>query len=243
MSKEMDLKATTPAGPREVPAGVGSPSGVASSPRPSELVVRIVLGVIAAILVILAWQAPLWRSSLNAPQYPGGLNIAVYGDRVEGDVREVSALNHYVGMKPYDIDEFPEVALWTPTIVAALGAIAVSVIYGRRLPGRIARLAIWAIPVGILVDVQFRLYQFGHELVTEPRPALPIDPFTPKVIGPTKVLNFTNWAMPGLAVWLLLGAAALLSFGPGLGRRVSGLARWLDQPVGTRTTDPDPASS
>ena len=197
-----------------------------------DLVIRIVVGVAAAVLIVLAWKAPIWRSSLDAPQYPGGLALVAYGDRVEGDTREISALNHYVGMKSFDIADFPEMKLWTPTIFAALGAVVVSVIYGKRWPGRAARIAIWLIPIGILLVIQFRLYQYGHDLVTDPRPALKLDPFTPKVIGSTEVLNFTNRALPGLSILLLLGAAALLSFGPAVPGAVGRLGRWLNQPVG-----------
>ncbi len=195
---------------------------------------RVVLGVVAAVLVALAYRSPLWTSTLHAPQYPQGLRVIVYGDRVAGDVEEVSALNHYVGMKPYDIDRFPEVKLWAPTVAAALLAVGVSQVGGRRWPGRLARLFLWAVPIGVLADIQWRLYGFGHDLVTDPRPALPLEPFTPRVVGPTRVLNFTNTAWPGRGVLLLLAAAALLSFGPGLGRALRRLGRWLDQPVGTR---------
>lgn len=198
---------------------------------------RAALGVVAAALVAAAYRAPLWTSTLHAPQYPQGLRVIVYGDRVGGDVREVSALNHYVGMRPYDIDAFPEVKLWGPTILAALVAVGISQAFDRRWPGRLARLFLWAVPIGVLVDIQWRLYGFGHDLVTDPRPALPLEPFTPWVIGPTRVLNFTNTAWPGRGVLLLSGAAALLSFGPGLGRAFRRLARWLDQPVGTRAAE------
>lgn len=228
----MDTQAAT-----SVPTG-GTPDD-ASPSRPGrfDLGVRIGIGVVAGILIVLAFRSPIWRSSLDAPQYPGGLELIAYGDRVEGDVREISALNHYVGMRGFDIADFPEMKLWGPTILACLAAVVVSTIYGKRLAGRLARLFIWGVPFGILAVIQLRLYQYGHDLTTDPRPALAIEPFTPKVVGPTKVLNFTNWAMPGLAVFLLLGAAALLSFGPGLRRSAGRVAHWLDQPVGGEKPD------
>lgn len=214
-------------------AGAGTAVGIG---RPSRRgwVGRAALGAVALALVALAYRAPLWTSTLHAPQYPQGLRVIVYGDRVGGDVREVSALNHYVGIKPYDIDAFPEVKLWGPTILAALAAVGVSQVFDRRWPGRLARLFLWAVPLGVLADIQWRLYGFGHDLVTDPRPALPLEPFTPWVIGTTRVLNFTNTAVPGRGVLLLFAAAAVLSFGPGLGRALRRLARWLDQPVGAR---------
>jgi nitrous oxidase accessory protein len=220
------VEATTPSAVSEPSSGPGASRAVAGR------VGRIALGVAAAILIGLAYRSPLWVSTLRAPQYPDGLRIVVYGDRIAGDVREVDALNHYVGLRTFDIDDLPEVALWGPMIVASVGAVVLSQLCGRRWPGRLARLALWAVPVGVLADIQWRLYRFGHDLVTEPRPALPIEPFTPKVIGPTRILNFTNVAWPGRGVLLLFGAAALLSFGPGLARGVRRLARWLDQPVG-----------
>jgi copper chaperone NosL len=220
---------------------LGEASGDGSPPRPGrlDLAVRIGVGVVAAVLIALAFWAPIWGSSLDAPQYPGGLELIAYGGRVEGDVREISALNHYVGMRGFDVADFPEMKLWGPTILACLAAVVVSTIYGKRLVGRLARLFVWSVPFGILALIQLRLYQYGHDLTTDPRPALTIEPFTPKVVGPTKVLNFTNWAMPGLAIFFLLGAAALLSFGPGLRHTVGQVAHWLDQPMGGEETTAD----
>jgi len=222
----------------ETQAAVSNPTdGAEVDPPPRieriDLTARIVFGVAAAILLVLAVRAPLWTSDLNAPQYPDGLDLRIYGsvaegDVVQGDIAEITELNHYVGMKPYDSDEIPEIKLWIPTMAAALIAVVLSTIFGRRLIGRLARLAIWLIPVGVLLDIQFRLYQFGHDLVTDPRPALPLDPFTPKVVGPTKVLNFTNFALPGIGLVYVWLAAALLTFGP-----------WIVHKIATR--EPKPA--
>ena len=223
----------------ETQAAASNPTdGVKVDPPPRieriDLAARIVFGVAAAILLLLAVRAPLWTSSLNAPQYPEGLRLRIYGsvaegDVVQGDIAEITELNHYVGMKPYDSDEIPEIKLWVPTMVAALIAVVLSTMFGRRLVGRLARLAIWLIPVGVLLDIQFRLYQFGHDLVTDPRQALPLDPFTPKVVGPTKVLNFTNFALPGIGLAYVWLAAALVTFGP-----------WIVHKIATR--EPKPAA-
>lgn len=187
--------------------------------------VRIALGVVAALLLLLAIGQPLWRAHLTAPQYPQGLELTVFGDRVEGDIEEITALNHYVGMRPYDIADFPETMLWVPTMIVAIGAVAVSAWFGRRWPGRLARLFLWGIPVGALLDIQLRLYQFGHDL--DPGAALRIDEFTAKVVGPTRVVNFTTWAWPGNALLLIWLAAFLLSFGPAVPGAISKGWRWI----------------
>jgi hypothetical protein len=188
---------------------------------------RIVLGLAAAVLVVLAWKLPIWEARLTAPQYPQGLSLSASADGVVGDIDEVNELNHYVGMQAFEASDAPEMALWTPTIVLALAAVAIAVAMPGALLGRLAKLGLWLIPIGALIDVQYRLYQYGHGVQHDA--AIRLEPFTPLVIGPTKVLNFTTWAYPGLAVWCLFGAAFLVTFAPGLVNRVR--ERWRHRPV------------
>lgn len=222
----MDVRTATPAMEPEVRSGSEAPH----RPEPG-LTARVIAGVAAAVLLVLAIPRPVWEARLTAPQYPAGLTLSAYGDRVEGDVAEITALNHYVGMRPYDPDDLPEMKLWVPTIIAAIGAVVVSTIFWKRIWGRLARLFVWAIPFGILAVIQLRLYQYGHDLQADPRPAIDLDPFTPVVVGKTHVINFTTLAYPGSAVLLILLAAAVLSFGPGLPETFRRVARWMRSPV------------
>ena len=52
----------------------------------------------AAILMVASIFLPYWSLDLAAPQYPKGLRIHAYVDRVEGDVVEIDAWNHYIGL-------------------------------------------------------------------------------------------------------------------------------------------------
>jgi copper chaperone NosL len=188
---------------------------------------RIVLGLAAAVLVVLAWKLPIWEARLTAPQYPQGLSLSASADGVVGDIDEVNELNHYVGMEAFEASDAPEMALWTPTIALALAAVAIAVAMPGALLGRLAKLGLWLIPIGALADVQLRLYQYGHGVQDDA--AIRLEPFTPLVVGPTKVLNFTTWAYPGLAVWCLFGAAFLVTFAPGIVQRLR--ERWRHRPV------------
>lgn len=183
---------------------------------------RWALGVLAALLVVSAAALPIWRSYLSAPQYPDGLEFIAYGNRVDGDLAEIDSLNHYIGMRPLRTDDLPEMALWPAGLGAALAAVAVTTLARRRPLRRVSLLYLWSFPVGVLGVIQLRLYQFGHEL--DPGAAFRMDGFTPLVVGPTTVWNFTAWSVPGGAVFALLGAAALLTFGPAIVRRVQGRA-------------------
>ncbi len=183
---------------------------------------RWILAPVALLLVLSALSLPLWTSALSAPQYPEGLELVVYGNRAEGDLVEIESLNHYVGMRPLRMEELPELALWP----LGLGAAGVAVLVGllrRRILARLARIYLWAFPVSILAVIQLRLHQFGHDL--DPGAAFRMEGFTPWVVGPTRVWNFTAWGWPGLAIFALLGAAALVTFGPALVRRVGSSSR------------------
>jgi nitrous oxidase accessory protein len=181
---------------------------------------RWILGAIALALVLAAAMLPLWRSALKAPQYPDGLEFIAYGTKVTGDLAEIDSLNHYVGMRAFRPDDLPEMALWPLGLALAAVAVAVTTVSRRRVLGRLARLYLWAFPFGILAVIQFRLYQFGHDL--DPGAAFRMDGFTPMAVGPTTVWNFTAWSMPGSGVLSLIVAAAVVTFGPGLARRFGG---------------------
>ena len=60
--------------------------------------VRIGAAVAAAALVALSAQLPLWTMTMRAPQYPRGLRLYAYGAGMQGDLRELNILNHYIGM-------------------------------------------------------------------------------------------------------------------------------------------------
>lgn len=200
---------------------------VAKSTSRGQRSLRIVLGLAAAILVGLAWRLPIWEARLTAPQYPAGLSLSASATGVTGDIDEVNELNHYVGMRAFETSDAPEMALWTPVIALGLVGVVLAVTLPRHLVGRAAKLGLWLIPIGALLDVQLRLHQYGQSV--QPDAPIRLDPFTPLVVGPTRVLNFTTWAYPGLAIWCLLVAAFLVTFAPGLPRRVR--QRWQHRPV------------
>ena len=61
---------------------------------------RKALLILAALLLGAAPALPLWGMTLVSTQYPEGLRLVVYPARIAGDVNEINALNHYIGMTP-----------------------------------------------------------------------------------------------------------------------------------------------
>lgn len=173
---------------------------------------RWLSGGVAVMFLLLATTVSLWQAKLNAPQYPGGLDMIAYGDRVTGDVEEINLLNHYIGMRPLKWNEIPERVLWTPALIAALIAAVIAAISRNKVVRRVLCTFMWLFPVGVIADIQFRLYQYGHDL--DEKAALRVPKFTIWVFGPTKVWNFETWTRPGIGLLLLLAAAAVVTFGP-----------------------------
>jgi len=173
---------------------------------------RAVLAVVALGLVAGGWLLPLWQARLLAPQYPGGLTTIAYGNRVTGDLREINGLNHYVGLGVFDPSNIPEMQFWPVAILCALAAVVVAMVHLPGIRRRIALTYLWGLPFGVLVAIQFRLYEFGHDVTSGA--AFRIDPFTPWVIGRTTVWNFETWAWPGMGLVALVVAAVVVTFGP-----------------------------
>jgi hypothetical protein len=78
---------------------------------------RILLVVLALPLLLSFWF-PLWRISMEAPQYPKGLQLDIYSYTLDGgnegrDLTEINLLNHYIGMKQIVEDELADLD-WIP---------------------------------------------------------------------------------------------------------------------------------
>jgi copper chaperone NosL len=210
------------AGPAVVGAAAKKSDVVPGSANRREvrpILVRGASGLAAIGLLLIAARLPIWRAQFSAPQYPNGLDISAYGNRVGGDLGEINELSHYIGMPPFNFVGMPEMRLWPLVIVVAIAAAVLAVVTRRRWLQRLACVAVWLIPIGALADVQFRLWQVGHSL--DPTSPIRVTPFTPHVVGPTTLMNFTLHAYPGMALVLIVAAAALVTSAPLVLRRLA----------------------
>ena len=195
---------------------------------------RLVVAAVALALLVAGALLPLWRMTLHAPQYPQGLRLVIDGRGVRGDVDEINALNHYIGMRPLpggrqpvlyrgEDDEqeegeqgrgapIPELALFFPAVALLAAGIAVSAVLPWQWLRRLVVVGAWALPVVFLADLQVRLYVYGHTL--DPHAAIRLPQFTPRVLGPTSVMNFNVTALPGLGLVFLTLSALVVTCGP-----------------------------
>lgn len=160
-----------------------------------------ILLLIAASLFIVSLFFPWWRMDFFAPQYPEGLDIIVYPDKVTGDIDIINNLNHYIGMKEFSTESFPELS-YLPYIVYIFTALTVIVALLRKKI-YLYLLTIFLAIGGIvgLTDMHFWLKKYGTEL--DPKAAMYLDPFVPPILGKNTIANFTTYSKFGVGGYLL----------------------------------------
>lgn len=172
----------------------------------------------AAILLIISIFMPYWSLVLHAPQYPKGLMVSAYVNRVEGDVFEIDGLNHYIGMRPLS-----EAAQFEKSIsifaIAALALVVVATIFIHSPWSALLSLPAIFLPVVFLADLYFWLSNFGQNL--DPNAALSnaVKPFTPTILGEGIIGQFKTVAYADVGLLLASAGSILILVGLYLQRR------------------------
>ncbi|MGB2715828.1 MAG: nitrous oxide reductase family maturation protein NosD [Vicinamibacterales bacterium] len=189
------------------------------------ILIRVLSAAAAAGLVALSSTLPLWTLTMRAPQYPKGLRLTAYGTSMVGDIRELNILNHYIGMPPIEAPAL-ETSMF-PIGIAALIVLCLLAPFHRWLR-RLAVFAVTATPFMIVLDLQWRLYMFGHTL--NPQAPIRLKPFTPLVIGTSHMGNFVSSGMVASGVLCLFAAAVALIVGTRLAGHFAAPARHASAP-------------
>jgi hypothetical protein len=169
----------------------------------------------AAVLVAAAAWLPYWGFLMSAPQYPDeSLTLQISHRGISGDVQEVTTLQQYIGVQfP---NELPELEWLVPALLGLAVVLAIAGVAGSGLAGRLVRWTSVALFVVLLVacafTIQRRLYAVGHERDRN-APLTAVKDFTPRLIGPTKVGNFTVWSFPHVGGLALVAAMSLAAAG------------------------------
>jgi copper chaperone NosL len=166
----------------------------------------------AAILLLISLVLPWWQLTLHAPQYPKGLTVQAYVNRLEGDVGEIDGLNHYIGMRPLDEAASFEREISIIGIVGVSLLILAAVLVHNRWAALLALPAL-LLPVIFLVDLQYWLANFGQNLDPTAPLSSSVDPFVPPVLGEGVIAQFSTVAMPSWGLWLAFVASGLILAG------------------------------
>ncbi len=167
----------------------------------------------SSVFLVIAPFVPIWSVTLYSNQYPEGLNVNVRaggfdaGDR-GNDLTEINTLNHYIGMRPLDPADIPELK-WIATAIGIFVALTIAVGLLGRAPGVVGLLVLFgAFGAASFWLFYSRLYQYGHTL--DPHAAVKVPPFTPPVFGTAQLANFTVESYPEPGTYAMLAFAAVL---------------------------------
>jgi copper chaperone NosL len=167
---------------------------------------RIIIA-IASLGLVATYFLPVWFIFLIAPQYPEGLTMNIWLNKITGQVDIINGLNHYIGMKHIKPEMFPEFS-YLVYIVAffILFGLAVAIIGKRKLLFAYLVLTVLG-GVAAMVDFYQWGYDYGHNL--DPKAAIQVPGlyYQPPLIGHKTLLNFDAYSYPDTGGWVIIGIA------------------------------------
>jgi hypothetical protein len=174
-----------------------------------------VLILVAAVALIPAFFFPLWNMTLYSNQFPDGLVINIYSHKLEGgktqnrdDLKEINALNHYIGMRTLKEDDFTEFK-WIPFVIGGVMLLALRVVVLGKM-SKLVDLFVLFTYFGLfsLWSFYHKLYLYGHEL--DPTAAVKVPPFTPAMFGHETLANFEVYSYPDVGSYFMAVVPLLL---------------------------------
>jgi len=170
---------------------------------------RLAVGLCSLALIAVLFF-PMWRIELGAPQYPEGLVLLIYPDKLGGNVDIINGLNHYIGMKTLHTDDFYEFKI-LPYIVICFSILLLLVsVIGKKKLLNISFSLFVAFGIVAMIDFWKWEYNYGHNLNPEAAIVVPGMAYQPPLIGFKQLLNFQAYSIPGTGGWLFIGTGIVL---------------------------------
>jgi copper chaperone NosL len=180
------------------------------------------MNVLSRLLMLLAvlflsslYLLPLWQISLFAPQYPDGVTMYIYIDKLGGEtpgtLQNVNILNHYVGMKLIDPESIPELKYF-PIVIGIMIALGLLFTFMNKRKGYLSWVIIMVV-LSVLGFYDFYLweYDYGHSLSPNAPIKIPGASFQPPLFGWKTIINFEAYSGPQLGGWFA-GCSIICAF-------------------------------
>lgn len=172
------------------------------------LISRILVA-LGSLIMIVVYFVPVWSIYLIAPQYPEGLSMQIWLDKITGQVDIINGLNHYIGMKHIKAEMFPEFSYLVYILAFfILFGLMIAITGNRKLLFSYMILSVIG-GAAALVDFYLWGYDYGHDLDPSAAIQVPGLSYQPPVIGHKKLLNFDSYSYPDTGGWVVVGVTAL----------------------------------
>ncbi len=168
---------------------------------------------LAAVAVLGVFAFPLWRVTLEAPQYPEGIGMLIHVNGVTGvtehDLDNINGLNHYIGMHRIEPDAIPELR-YMPWIAATIALTGLLVAWrgARGLYIGWACAVLATLGAGVY-DFWRWEYDYGHNLNPDAAIRIPGLTYQPPLFGSKQILNFVANSYPDIGGWMLIAAGGV----------------------------------
>jgi len=169
---------------------------------------RIILGA-SSLLLLITYFVPLWQILLWAPQYPEGLTMKIWMNRLSGEVDIINGLNHYIGMKHISVEMFPEFQ-YLGILVGFLIAVGLAAaLFGSARTLFFFTLLSYVYGFAAMWDFWRWGYDYGHNLNPTAAIVVPGMSYQPPLIGYKNLLNFTSYSGPDTGAWVIIAVCLL----------------------------------
>lgn len=168
--------------------------------------------VVCGLGLLVVLFTPIWRIDLQAPQYPEGLKLFIYANKLAGNVDIINGLNHYIGMKTLRADDFIEFKVLPGIIVFFSLLFIIAAIVAKRKWVNILCILFVAFGIFAMVDFWRWEYDYGHNLNPDAAIIVPGMAYQPPLIGFKQLLNFGAYSIPSIGGWIFIAVGAMLLF-------------------------------
>ncbi len=185
--------------------------------RPIAYRARFLL-LLMVIPLMISFASPLWNISMQAPQYPEGLEVDVYAYQIVGgndgnDVAEINVLNHYIGMAPLEGELLKDLD-WIPFLLGFVCLLLIRAAVIGNIRTLIDLAVIYSYICGFLAfRFWLHLYTLGHNL--DPKAPVNVEPFMPAIFGSKQIANFYITSLPrtgAILIAISIGGVLLITF-------------------------------
>ena len=169
-----------------------------------------VVTILCSILMLAVLFFPIWRIELSAPQYPEGLILTIWANKLAGNVDVINGLNHYIGMRHLHTEDFIEFTV-LPYIIIGFTILGLIVLLLNRKKFFNSWFYLFiVICVVSMIDFYRWEYDYGHELNPDAPIKVPGMSYQPPLIGYKKLLNFGAYSIPDVGGWLFVTIGVIL---------------------------------
>lgn len=163
-----------------------------------------IITAIASLALIAIYFLPVWFIFLIAPQYPEGLTMNIWLNKITGQVDIINGLNHYIGMKHIKSDMFPEFGYLIYVVdFFILFGLVVAITGKRKLLFSYLILTLFG-GVAAMYDFYNWGYNYGHNLDPKAPIQIPGLSYQPPLIGHKTLLNFDAYSYPDVGGWVVI---------------------------------------